>query len=835
MTIRLPRAGNLPRLFLLALILLPQPSMASQAFLDLIIDIGDAIGDVSLAGGDRDCSAQAFNEVKTALRKGRLSGGGDWVEGDEETTLTGACPASKVEVIWFKGTGKLLVNARLGCDCTGRSPTDLERGHVQFIAPVTQTTRPDGITAYGIGPIGDIKVEALCCMSRRAEPQVTVFTNTGARKTPPPGATQSAPQSAPATSPRPAPNAAPQPAHPAAPAQPQPRPAPTAQPQPISWSEQNPCPECVQEKRILDSIAERLAQLDVEVQSTQEAIDTNIRKRLQTEHRIDDIDTRLDDEKGQGGESFDPNTGITVRSYDQGNGTVKVDTLGPNDELLDSYSYPRKSSQELIAERAGREAEVEVLEQEEARLRERLEAARQARSRAETDLEQARRALRDCIETRCGQSLGGPRAQVADAGLAEDLPPIVEETSSIATADINAGNRMAEQVVLDHAAPGTTPPMPEADGNWSADAQLEVGENPVVVTARDIATGQAQDPAPALPGCDGSAINQPLNLGAVSEYESLKKDLESAAEGLAQKALGSLFGGGGGISFGGGGMDIPDSGPSGPDTEDDPIEDDLKQTFTDPETDVSIKVGMQLEGDTLLISTELDEMPARGTLHTVVLEGGDCQVQTPKEQILYRVEQDWRLDLWWSHDRWVSGEHVLHEEGSSFETGTSDHGTFSAPTIGEAKAASGSGLAGVIPAWRRFGFASPLGGVEGMGSVFEISDREKRDLINLAVHVALQQGDQIRTVVFPLHVMMEAFLTRQVLAQMGYRFSLEKALGGEASTTGGGAAIPTQLPPEIGGPSPYGGGMQQIDPPSHPQPEPAESILEEIDEEIVIN
>lgn len=800
MTIRLPRAGNLPRLFLLALILLPLPSMASQAFLDLIIDTGDAIGDVSLAGGDRDCTAQAFNDVKTALRKGRLSGGGDWVEGDEETTLTGACPASKVEVIWFKGTGKLLVNARLGCDCTGRSPTDLERGHVQFIAPVTQTTRPDGTTAYGIGPIGDIKVEALCCMSRRAEPQVTVFTNTGARKTPSPGATQSAPQSAPATSPRPAPTAAPQPAHPAAPAQPQPRPAPAAQPQPISWSEQNPCPECVQEKRILDSIAERLAQLDVEVQATQEAIDTNIRKRLQTEHRIDDIDTRLDDEKGQGGESFDPNTGITVRSYDQGNGTVKVDTLGPNGELLDSYSYPRKSSQELIAERAERAAEVEALEQEEARLRERLEAAQQARSRTETDLEQARRALRDCIETRCGQSLDGPHAQVADAGPAEDLPPIIEETPGIAAADINAGNRMAEQVVLD-----------------------------------DTAAGPAQEPAPASPGCDGSAINQPLNLGAVSEYESLKKDLESAAEGLAQKALGSLFGGGGGISFGGGGMDIPDSGPSGPDTEDDPIDDDLKQTFTDPETGASIKVGMQLDGDKLLVSTELDEMPARGTLHTVVLEGGDCQVQTPKEQILYRVEQDWRLDIWWSHDRWVNGEHVLHEEGSSFETGTIDHGTFSAPTTGAAKAASGSGLAGVVPAWRRFGFASPLGGVEGMGSVFEISDREKRDLINLAVHVALQQGDQVRTVVFPLHVMMEAFLTRQVLAQMGYRFSLEKALGGEASTTGGGSAIPTQLPPGIGGPSPYGGGMQQIDPPSHPQPEPAESILEEIDEEIVIN
>lgn len=192
-----------------------------------------------------------------------------------------------------------------------------------------------------------------------------------------------------------------------------------------------------------------------------------------------------------------------------------------------------------------------------------------------------------------------------------------------------------------------------------------------------------------------------------------------------------------------------------------------------------------------------------------IIEDADCQVQKPDEQILYRVEQDWRLDLWWSHDRYVNGEHVLHEEGSSFETGTLEHGTVAMPTQGEAEASSG--LAGVVPAWQQFGFASPLGGVRGMGSVFQFSERDNRDLINFAVHVALQRGDRIRTVVFPMHVVLEALATRQLLAQMGYRFSLGKALEGMRPVGGDG-----------------GDSTQEMD-------APEESILDEIDEEIVIN
>src|SRR5690606_37819976 len=102
----------------------------------------------------------------------------------------------------------------------------------------------------------------------------------------------------------------------------------------------------------------------------------------------------------------------------------------------------------------------------------------------------------------------------------------------------------------------------DADGTLPADVPLEVGANGSAATAQDVGGGQLQDavarevipeavpevapevigsatqpiaPAPATTaGCDGSAINQPQDLGAVSDYESLKKDIEGVAEGLAQ-------------------------------------------------------------------------------------------------------------------------------------------------------------------------------------------------------------------------------------------------------------------------------------------------------------
>lgn len=167
------------------------------------------------------------------------------------------------------------------------------------------------------------------------------------------------------------------------------------------WNEQNPCPECAQEKQFADYFADRLARLDLEAQVTREALDANTRKLLQTQHRIDDIDTRLDNERGEGGESYDPHTGITVRSYTESGGKVRMDTIGPDDRLMDSYSYPRLSTRELREERITRAAEVRATKAEGARLRSQRDAATGMRDKAIADLEQARRALQDCIAARC--------------------------------------------------------------------------------------------------------------------------------------------------------------------------------------------------------------------------------------------------------------------------------------------------------------------------------------------------------------------------------------------------------------------------------------------------
>lgn len=778
------RSRALRALASLLLVLMPwiaPPATASQEFLGLIIETGDAVGGVALSGAD-PCTAQAFNEVKTALRKGRLDGGGDWVEADEETRLHGACPGSTVDVFWFKRTGKLLVRASLGCDCTGKGPTDLETGTVRFFVPVQQLRRPDGSTGYRIGNVGDFTIEAKCCMSRRAEPRLTVFDSSGARRTAAGPATPTATPAAPPPPTRTTP-AAPAPVRtPEMSSAAQPAPRAPEQPLQHAWGEQDPCPECMKEKALVDDSAQRLAGIDAEIQSAEELLAANDRRRLQAQHRIDDIDTRLDSEEGTGGESFDPDTGITIKSYDQGDGTVKVDTLGPDNALLDSYSYPRRSSQELVRERAQREAEVQAADDEAVRLRTQLNAARRTRATAQAELEQAQRALRDCIAVRCGRTSGSPAALAA-------LP---------------AGSRSPD-----------TPP--ETAGRPTATTAGDVGEPAAESTPAPQAAGGAGT-APAAGGCDGSAISQPQDLGAIDDYEGWEKKLESAASGMASKAIGGLFGGSGGFSLGGGGMDAMDAPDrEGPDTEDDPIDEERKQTFTDPESGISIKVGMRLDGDKLLISTDLDKSPDKGTLHAVVLEDPDtCKPQGPTRNHAYRLYQGWSLDINWTHDTYRDGEHVAHEEGSSHTEGVLDRGELLVPA--EGKAGMGT-LVGVTPAWRYFGFPSPYGGVQSMGSEFQLTERQRRDLLNLAVHVTRESGDRIRTVVFPLHVMMEAYLMRQALIGMGYRFPADRIVApGDA-------------------PRSKGGGMTQIDPPADANrpPEETESILEEIDEEIVIN
>lgn len=797
MDVRIRSAGALAALFLFILVLLARPAAASQAFLDLIIETGDAVGGVALAGAD-PCTAQAFNEVKTALRKGRLSGGGDWVEADEETTLQGACPASRVDVFWFKRTGKLLVRASLGCSCTGKGPADLEGGTVRFFVPVQQTQRADGSAAYRIGAVGDYTIEAKCCMSRRAEPRLTVFDGSGARKTA--GASSVPKPAAPGVA-----SSAPQPAAPSAqPTPPSPRPAPVARPEPRqpprtaqpAWSEQNPCPECAKEKEIVDYFAQRLAGLDIEMQTTQEMLDANDRKRLQAQHRIDDIDTRLDDEQGTGGESYDPNTGITVRSYDQGDGSVKVDTLGPDNQLIDSYSYPRRSSQELVEERAEHEAEVKAAEAEAVRLRRQLIEAKRARDKAQADLDQASRALRDCIAVRCGQATPGATGAAAAPALSAAQP----QSTAMST-------------------------VSTADGR-SAETSVEPGRQPVSATAHDL----PQQPAAPAAGCDGSSITQPVDAGAVSDYKGLKTKLEGAVEGLAGKALGGLFGGGGGdFSIGGGGMDIPDAPEKqGPDTEDDPIDEDLKQSFTDPETGVSIKVGVQRDGDRLLISTDLDASPDNGTFQAVVLEdAATCKPRAPTKYVAYDIKQDWSLDLWWSHTRTVDGQVVEHESGSSHEAGVLDHGRLLLPAQGGAPADT---VAGLVPAWQYFGYRLPYGGVQSLGAEFDVADAGENAAVNFAVHVTREQADRIRTVVFPLHVVMERLGRAAILkTQLGYQLMLYRAQQLHKAVTDRPteAASPQRLP------GAYGGGGTQIDPPS--EPPPAEDILEEIDTPIVIN
>jgi len=230
----------------------------------------------------------------------------------------------------------------------------------------------------------------------------------------------------------------------------------------------------------------------------------------------------------------------------------------------------------------------------------------------------------------------------------------------------------------------------------------------------------------------------PIRVGANSEVGSgaeLKDKVKEALGGVVGGVVGNIFGGGR-IGTGGGSS----SGGTDPKLAKDPIPDDNKKVFTDPNTGIKISVGMTPTADGLQVSTAIVDSPDDGTFQTIYLQDPEGRKAGPTRYDIYELYQDWELTVSWTYDRWVNGEHVEHDEGGWSEEGRDILGTFAIPQEND-------GL------WNRLGFSTATKGVRSLGAFFPISNELlQSEPMKLVIHVTRPGEEPVTTVPFVISV-----------------------------------------------------------------------------------
>lgn len=260
---------------------------------------------------------------------------------------------------------------------------------------------------------------------------------------------------------------------------------------------------------------------------------------------------------------------------------------------------------------------------------------------------------------------------------------------------------------------------------------------------------QGQRQQGLVPGNNGAACPKPpatapISVGKASEVGSAGKtasDIKNKAIGMA---IGGLMGGGGGGGFGFGGtgnsrMDamVPGAAGSGtakaqPKTDKDPVK--KRVTATAP-GGTKLAVGAIVKDGKLIVSSAIKDSPGKGTFQAVFLENAQGQRMEPVAYYIYELWLNWTLNVWWTHDRYVDGQHVLHESGEWSEHGREKVGTFPAFQKGKGKENA---------IWNRLGFSHATEGVQTLGAAFPV-DLKKSGPVSVVVHTTLPRQDPVMT------------------------------------------------------------------------------------------
>ena len=181
----------------------------------------------------------------------------------------------------------------------------------------------------------------------------------------------------------------------------------------------------------------------------------------------------------------------------------------------------------------------------------------------------------------------------------------------------------------------------------------------------------------------------------------------------------------------------------------DPIKSRYRNEVKDKPSGVRLDLGAQVTGNELLLSSRLDSVSGKGTIHEVYLERNDCRRVYPVAEYAYELWGSWNLSVSWTRTEstYQNGRLVNQQSTSG---GFSRAGSWG-PDGGASLTALDTALAGLppelagparhyqealrqettVPMWQRLGFAAPASGARSVGSLFRLSDGDL---------AAIQQG-----------------------------------------------------------------------------------------------
>jgi len=228
--------------------------------------------------------------------------------------------------------------------------------------------------------------------------------------------------------------------------------------------------------------------------------------------------------------------------------------------------------------------------------------------------------------------------------------------------------------------------------------------------------------------CNSPAAHEPITVGANNEVGSranFKEKAKKKVVGAAVGAVGKLIGLGGGSK----------GKSEGPPTYKDPVKKKYKARVRDKKAKRDFLAGGVFTSDGLLISSSIKKSRGKGTFHTIYLENPSGWRLTPIGFYLYEIWRDWKLNVSWTRDTYVNGEHVKHEEGGWTESWS------------ELVARGEETVYGEVPIWEQLGFTTAVSGARSLGTLFPVSpEMLASGPWNLVVHVSEPKKDPVTTV-----------------------------------------------------------------------------------------
>lgn len=402
--------------FLFLSIVPPYRAMASDGrtgedFSDLLFSSRDVLGSFDMTKASRMCGArEALNAVHVLFktRATQLAGSDDDPTETRNWSSLSGTPTS-ITIDWSKFSerysgGVIFVRSTIKNDCTGKSPRDLKWASVRFTIPVTISNNGD----YRAGTPKNIHIDTICCGSQRIT-RTALFTPGGAiiraegtiyppsKPKPKPvttgstgiGSTSTSMGSPPPT-PRPKPTI---------------KKPPVKKPKPKPWTEANPCPECEDEKAMVDHQKKRLAKFEKEKTRQETELGKVNGKIRDLEKDIKRLERWLKSRQNTGAESTDTTTGIRTSAYDQGDGTVVVKRIYPDgrEEIVDTYT--RRSSKDIKRDLEGKKQTLNRQKNTKKRLENRIRRLNNAINQAKKDLANSIEAFLACLEY-CNRLIG---------------------------------------------------------------------------------------------------------------------------------------------------------------------------------------------------------------------------------------------------------------------------------------------------------------------------------------------------------------------------------------------------------------------------------------------